>query len=251
MSSSSNHSLISLIRSTISSSSSSPSISKEEIFLELEKMDGNSKFLYVKNLQKKIKGIIVQLLDKELSKNVVDQSLIPQLVEKVMSSNAYSLLLHAELNDVKQIVVDYIEQKQQNVLLPEQIIKKESSISGSSASGGLVFGNSSFSNTSNPNSESSYGSFSLKMSPGFEDLKALINSIVGKNVNIDVRLTAIKKYSAFGAGDLLCNELWSQTKMMLSVVLLDPDSRISLFGLRILARVFRAAPPNVFYKHDV
>jgi hypothetical protein len=60
--------LLVLLRSSFSSSASMPavSITKEEILLDLEKC-GDKGLPYVKNLQKRIKGIINQLLEKELS----------------------------------------------------------------------------------------------------------------------------------------------------------------------------------------
>jgi hypothetical protein len=60
--------LLVLLRSSVSGSTSVPSIplTKEEILLDLEKC-ADKGLPYVKNLQKRIQGIINQLLEKELS----------------------------------------------------------------------------------------------------------------------------------------------------------------------------------------
>lgn len=60
--------LLVLLRSSLSSSASMPTVSvtKEEILLDLEKCVDKG-LPYVKNLQKRIKDIINQLLEKELS----------------------------------------------------------------------------------------------------------------------------------------------------------------------------------------
>jgi hypothetical protein len=174
----------------------------------------------------------------------VDQSTIPSLVEKIMSSPQYHALLQAELNLAKQTVSEYINQHHDQLESPYPVADHDRAETGSSTR--LRQHSSTFSNTSNPNSESSYGSFSFHMSPGYEDVKSIVGNITSPDLDTEIRLLSIKKYSAFSSADLISIDLWPTTKGMLAIALGDPNEEIALVCLQLLARIFRSSPPNVF-----
>jgi hypothetical protein len=89
------------------------------------------------------------------------------------------------------------------------------------------------------------------MSPGYEDVKSIVKSIVSSDLDIGIRLLSIKKYSAFSSADLISIDLWDTTKEMLAVALGDPNEEIALVCLRLLARIFRSSPPNVCHKSKI
>lgn len=243
--------LLFLLHSSLSTSSSLPSavpITREELLLELEKCDKN--LPYIKNLQKRIKVIVNQLLETELSSNgiwdlllsqvaVINQSDIPSLVEKIMSSSQYHSLLQGEINQAKQTVAESISQH------PTESFETINLHQEIGAASRLRQHSASFSNTSNANSESSYGSFSLHIPPGYEDVKSVASSFTSGIGDMETRLAAIGKFSALSTSDLTSPDLWNTTNKVLYAALKNEENEICLISLRLIARIFRSAPPSV------
>lgn len=161
-----------------------------------------------------------------------------------MSSPQYHALLQSELEQARQTVNEYVNQHHEQMESPHPHSDHDRAETGSSSR--LRQHSSTFSNTSNPNSESSYGSYSFHMSPGYEDVKLIVGNIVSQDLGIEIRLQSIKKYSTFSSADLISIDLWPTTKEVLTVALGDSNEEIALVCLRLLARIYRSSPPNVY-----
>ncbi|KAI9365394.1 broad-minded protein-domain-containing protein [Zopfochytrium polystomum] len=208
-----------------------PQQSKLDILISLEKTDENfHRHTLVRRLQKKIEETMSPLLDFYLQDSIdhggsSDPAFMPNLIDKLLTSQQYLSLVSNVMSETRAAVADLLQRP--SFLTPSAPSPTHQEWSFSTHSGVTC--------------ESSSGSLS-SFSPSSDDMRSILKSLVAKN-SVDVRLAGAKKLEALPAADLLGSEVWLDVKSSIETALADNDQRISLCALNICTRIFRASPP--------
>ncbi|KAI8803521.1 broad-minded protein-domain-containing protein, partial [Cladochytrium replicatum] len=80
--------------------------------------------------------------------------------------------------------------------------------------------------------------------PGYDDLKSVLTSLNSRN-SAETRYAAMEKMKSFSASDLCSGEFWLDAKQILEAAIIDPETEIGQSAIRIYARAFRGAPPQI------
>ncbi|KAI8612839.1 broad-minded protein-domain-containing protein [Chytriomyces sp. MP71] len=226
--------------------------------LAIEKSDENfHKHGLVRHLRKQIDSAVGHLLDESALVNNAHQSeraSIPPVVDSLMASSEYSQLLSNVVEQVRfgvaELTTDTPKNRQPggatalttrmtSNMLPRTVFNHSNSINFSEN----CHNSFSFSTHSNVTNDSSSGSLSTSfMSPPMEEVKLIISNLQSKNSN-DIRFNAAQRFNFLSVADLLSSEFWAETKCGIETALADNDVRISIIGLRVCSKVFKASPP--------
>ncbi|KAJ3380825.1 hypothetical protein HDU84_005556 [Entophlyctis sp. JEL0112] len=226
------------------------------LLLGIEKSDDERfhKLALVKHLRKLIDGAVGHLLDSEIS-NISDcaakhDDVVPAIVDKIMTSTEYANLVSSVYDQVNQAVAQL--QTACNASSVSNITARTSQPdlsrpqAGSNFSDATFNHHNSFSSHSNATNDSFLGSItsssSIFAAPAVEEIRMIISNMKLAS-SVEARLGAAQKLCVLSTGDLLSSEFWNETKVGLELCLRDDDSRISMIGLRICARVFKSSPP--------
>ncbi|KAJ8326199.1 hypothetical protein QVD99_002342 [Batrachochytrium dendrobatidis] len=190
-------------------------------------------YTFVKNIRKRVDHFVACMLNEHLKSQKASspvENLVLSLMDKIITSQEYARLVHQITQDAKLSVEHLLDHVGSKGYLEDASSKvfhsQDSSFSAHSAA---------------TYESSSIGSITSGVCPGADELKHMFGHL-HPGQPFECRVSAVQRLASFSIGDMLSDEFWPDAKRNLELSLGDPDTRITLVVLRIVARAFKTAP---------
>ncbi|KAJ3190180.1 hypothetical protein HDU85_000471 [Gaertneriomyces sp. JEL0708] len=194
----------------------------------LERVDESfHKYAFVRKLHKRVEAIAGPFLEELLSNRDHDeiQLLVPTVVDRVVSSQAYQELIRMLTTETTEAVSQILQSPGTSYSRQAENNRRPSYDS---------------SIQSNTTSSSTAGSLSLTHTPLLSEIRQCASDLEPQN-DPTVRQRAISRLMAYPSTDLVSPDFREDTKRALALAMIDSDQLVGIGALKVYARCFRAA----------